>query len=133
MSIQYKNASKILDGTAMTTVLTISTSAVAIIKSVYVSNNSTGAVLVNCDLRDPSASTDVEFFRKDIPATSTVNATEQGLNLEAGDAIKAQAETANKLEVVVSYALINTDPKHCLLYTSPSPRDRQKSRMPSSA
>ena len=109
MSIQYKNASKILDGTAMTTVLTISTSAVAIIKSVYVSNNSTGAVLVNCDLRDSSASTDVEFFRKDIPATSTVNATEQGLNLEAGDAIKAQAETANKLEVVVSYALINRE------------------------
>jgi len=109
MSIQYKNASKILDGTAMTTVLTISTSAVAIIKSVYVSNNSTGAVLVNCDLRDSSASTDVEFFRKDIPATSTVNATEQGLNLEAGDAIKAQAETANKLEVVISYALINRE------------------------
>ena len=26
-----------------------------------------------------------------------------------------------------------THPKHCLLYTSPSPRDRQKSRMPSSA
>ena len=25
------------------------------------------------------------------------------------------------------------DPKSCLLYTSPSPRDRQKSRMPSSA
>ena len=26
-----------------------------------------------------------------------------------------------------------TDTTHCLLYTSPSPRDRQKSRMPSSA
>ena len=25
------------------------------------------------------------------------------------------------------------DPQACLLYTSPSPRDRQKSRMPSSA
>ena len=25
------------------------------------------------------------------------------------------------------------DPNFCLLYTSPSPRDRQKSRMPSSA
>ena len=25
------------------------------------------------------------------------------------------------------------DPENCLLYTSPSPRDRQKSRMPSSA
>jgi|TARA_R100001440_G_scaffold49957_1_gene69915 hypothetical protein len=109
MSIQYKNASKILDGTAMTTVLTIATSAVAIIKSVYVSNNSTGAVLVNCDVKDSSASTNVEFFRKDIPASSTVNAAEQGLNLEAGDAIKVQAETADKLEVVVSYALINRE------------------------
>jgi|TARA_R110002072_G_scaffold297520_1_gene470469 hypothetical protein len=109
MTIQYKSASKILDGTAMTTLLTISTSAIAIVKSVYISNNSTGAVLVNCDLRDSDALSDIEFFRKDIPATSTVNATEQGLNLEAGDAIKAQAETANKLEVVVSYALINRE------------------------
>ena len=107
MSINYKNASVILTNTNMTTVLSIATSAVAIIKSVYISNNSTGAVTVNCDLRDSSASTDIEFFRKDIPATSTINATDQGLNLEEGDAIKAQAETANKLEVVVSYALID--------------------------
>ena len=28
---------------------------------------------------------------------------------------------------------INLQPNACLLYTSPSPRDRQKSRMPSSA
>ena len=28
---------------------------------------------------------------------------------------------------------INLTPNACLLYTSPSPRDRQKSRMPSSA
>ena len=28
---------------------------------------------------------------------------------------------------------INISPSYCLLYTSPSPRDRQKSRMPSSA
>jgi len=107
MSINYKNASVILTNTNMTTILNIATTAVAIIKSVYISNNSTGAVTVNCDLRDSSASTDIEFFRKDIPATSTINATEQGLNLEEGDAIKAQAETANKLEIVVSYALID--------------------------
>ena len=30
-------------------------------------------------------------------------------------------------------ALICEKYNHCLLYTSPSPRDRQKSRMPSSA
>ena len=32
------------------------------------------------------------------------------------------------------YGLVSTEPCWiCLLYTSPSPRDRQKSRMPSSA
>ena len=36
---------------------------------------------------------------------------------------------------ILSYAnaLLRTDSQSCLLYTSPSPRDRQKSRMPSSA
>ena len=71
MSINYKNASVILANTNMTTVLTIPVTAVAIVKSVYISNNSTGAVTVNCDFRDSSATSDVEFFRKDIPATST--------------------------------------------------------------
>ena len=32
-----------------------------------------------------------------------------------------------------TYALVNAVISACLLYTSPSPRDRQKSRMPSSA
>ena len=41
------------------------------------------------------------------------------------DAAKALAEAKKKLEVNML--------KGCLLYTSPSPRDRQKSRMPSSA
>ena len=31
------------------------------------------------------------------------------------------------------YGFINDNRRNCLLYTSPSPRDRQKSRMPSSA
>ena len=35
------------------------------------------------------------------------------------------------LRAVVSYS--SDEYKPCLLYTSPSPRDRQKSRMPSSA
>ena len=64
MSINYKNASVILTNTNMTTVLNGTTTAVAIVKSVYISNNSTGAVTVNCDLRDSSASTDVEFLER---------------------------------------------------------------------
>ena len=37
--------------------------------------------------------------------------------------------------LVSSWPRLESSPKHqfCLLYTSPSPRDRQKSRMPSSA
>ena len=37
------------------------------------------------------------------------------------------------IPVVLKQALIASEDRNCLLYTSPSPRDRQKSRMPSSA
>ena len=42
---------------------------------------------------------------------------------------EAWAETYDEEITENDYA----QPKSCLLYTSPSPRDRQKSRMPSSA
>ncbi len=109
MTIQYKNASVDLSTTNLTTTLTISTSAVAIIKSVYFSNASSGAILCNASMRDSSASGDFEFFRDNVSANSQVNGSPQGLNLEAGDAIKVQAATADKVKVVVSYALINRE------------------------
>tara|TARA_B100001250_G_scaffold410354_1_gene436638 strand:+ start:985 stop:1326 length:342 start_codon:yes stop_codon:yes gene_type:complete len=109
MTIQYKNATKSLGDTNLNTVLTISTSAVAIVKSVYFSNSSSGSILCNASLRDSSASADTEFFRDTVTASTQINAAPQGLNLEAGDAIKAQAATASKVTVVVSYALINRE------------------------
>ena len=47
----------------------------------------------------------------------------------------SQEEMAFQIDLSVkSYAEIERAEVHtCLLYTSPSPRDRQKSRMPSSA
>ena len=58
-------------------------------------------------------------------ATFTVSETQQALVLRVGEPIDAVNEPGDP------------DPglhfKACLLYTSPSPRDRQKSRMPSSA
>ena len=39
----------------------------------------------------------------------------------------------NKFDIPAVVERIEYDPNSCLLYTSPSPRDRQKSRMPSSA
>ena len=55
-------------------------------------------------------STPREFFRDDVPAKSQVNASPQGLNLEAGDAITVQAATgSNKIQGLISYALINRE------------------------
>ena len=42
-------------------------------------------------------------------------------------------EAPEKVEVTVAVAEVGYLWAICLLYTSPSPRDRQKSRMPSSA
>ena len=44
----------------------------------------------------------------------------------AGTGLSAKCEEAGGIDLIVIY-------NSCLLYTSPSPRDRQKSRMPSSA
>ena len=109
MSIQYKNAPFNLLTTNLTTALTITTSAVAIVKSVYFSNTSTGSVLCTGKIADYSGSADHEFFRDEVAATTQVNAAPQGLNLEAGDAIKVQADTAIKVEGLISYSLINRE------------------------
>ena len=108
MTIQYKNAIKSLADTNLNTVLTISTTSVAIVKSVYFTNSSTGTILCNASMRDSSASSDIEFFRDDVAAKSQVNASPQGLNLEAGDAITVQAATgSSKIQGLISYALID--------------------------
>ena len=51
------------------------------------------------------------------------------LKLKDGNIIKTDVKTNTESVIVKKEQLIPT----CLLYTSPSPRDRQKSRMPSSA
>ena len=45
------------------------------------------------------------------------------------EAVKKTQDTANDAEQLAT----GTQAKFCLLYTSPSPRDRTRSRMPSSA
>ena len=49
---------------------------------------------------------------------------------KAKDTIIQNSNLGNE-DIVIK--TITTQGDHCLLYTSPSPRDRQKSRMPSSA
>jgi hypothetical protein len=110
MTIQYKNQGFKQASTGKTTVFTCPSNATVIVKSVYCANNdASSAVLVNMNLVDSSdSSTEYEFFRKDLSAKSQVNATPQGLNLEAGDAITVQAATgSNTIQGAISYAQID--------------------------
>ena len=110
MTIQYKNQGFKQTDTSKTTVFTCPTNATIIVKSIYCANNdASSAILVNMNFVDSSDSnTEYEFFRDDVAAKSQVNATPQGLNLEAGDAITVQSATGSgKIQGLISYALID--------------------------
>ena len=110
MTIRYKNQGFKAADTNLNTVLTCPTDATLIVKSIYCANNdASSAILVNASLVDTSASsTEYEFFRDDLAAKSQVNASPQGINLEAGDIIKIQAATgSNKIQGVINYAQID--------------------------
>ena len=110
MTIRYKNQGFKQASTSKTTALTCPVDATIIVKSVYCANNdASSAILVNMNLVDSSdSSTEYEFFRDDLAAKSQINATPEGLNLEAGDAITVTAATgSNKIQGAISYALID--------------------------
>tara|TARA_R100001463_G_scaffold59238_1_gene111531 strand:- start:2060 stop:2410 length:351 start_codon:yes stop_codon:yes gene_type:complete len=110
MTIQYKNQGFKQADTSKTTVLTCPTNAAIIVKSIYCANNdASSAIIVNMNFVDSSDSnTEYEFFRDDLAAKSQVNASPQGLNLEAGDAITVTAATgSSKIQGLISYALID--------------------------
>ena len=56
-----------------------------------------------------------------------------GIQFEQWDVAGRLTEDATDEQILAEYAPEIQRLKDCLLYTSPSPRDRQKSRMPSSA
>lgn len=110
MTIQYKNQGYKQADVNKSTVLTCPNNATIIIKSVYcVNNDASSGILVNMNLVDSSdSSTEYEFFRDEVGAKTQVNATPEGLNLEAGDAITVQAATgSNKIQGAIIYALLD--------------------------
>ena len=109
MTIQYKNQGFKQADVNKATVLTCPSAGAIIVKSVYCANNAASSdILVQMNLVD--SYTEYEFFRDDVAAKSQVNASPQGLNLEAGDAITVQAATgSNKIQGAISYALINRE------------------------
>jgi|TARA_B110000967_G_C18801181_1_gene518544 hypothetical protein len=105
MTIRYKSTSFDLNTTALTTVLSISTSATAIVKTVQAVHDT--ASNINTDLYIKKAGgTDTIIGHVALNKAMTdmiVNT----LNLEAGDTIKMQADTSNAISGVVSYALLD--------------------------
>ena len=106
MTIQYKNETFDLTTTNLTTVLTISTSAVAIVKTVQAVHDTASAVDTDLLIRNNGAGADVQISHDSLNK-ETANMLTNTLNLEAGDAIKMQAGTANEISGIVSYALID--------------------------
>ena len=110
MTIQYKNQGYKQADVNKSTVLTCPSDATIIVKSVYcVNNDASSGILVHMNLVDSSdSSTEYEFFRDEVGAKTQVNATPEGLNLEAGDAITVQAATgSNKIQGAITYALLD--------------------------
>jgi len=107
MAINYKNQGYDLTTTNLTTVLTISTSTVAIIKEISVTNDSGGAREVNYYFTDVSTSTTYKFYHSKVAANSHDNAVHNALVLEEGDSLLVQADTANAISGQISYALLS--------------------------
>jgi hypothetical protein len=106
MTIQYKNETFDLTTTNITTVLTIPTSAVGIVKTIQAVHDTASAVDTDLFIRKNGAGADVQIGHESLNK-ETVNMLKNTLNLEAGDAIKMQAGTANEISGAVSYALID--------------------------
>ena len=80
------------------------------------------------DLSLSNETANIEFF------TPLNNFIEQGAQLSLGLFYNDLDDAIGHAKLVAVGTQTNTRlPYRCLLYTSPSPRDRQKSRMPSSA
>ena len=107
MAIFYKNQGFSLTTTNATTVLSINTSSVAIVKDIAVTNTGASPATLDMYVYDYSASTTYQFIHASVQGACNANAAQTVLNLEEGDAILAQAFTVNVIKGVISYALLD--------------------------
>jgi hypothetical protein len=109
MAVFYKNQGYTLSTSSLTTVLSINTSSVAIIKEISLANIHNGTVQVDYYFNDYSASVSYIFFHVKVPADSQYNAVSNALILEQGDYLQFKANTSNVISGQISYALLNRD------------------------
>ena len=107
MAVFYKNQGFNLTTSNATTVLTINTSSVAIVKDIAVTNTGSNAATLDMYVYDYSASTTYQFIHASVAGSCNGLAAQTVLNLDEGDAILAQTATVNVIKGVISYALLD--------------------------
>ena len=103
MANVYKNAGFSLTTTNLTTLYTCPTGKTTLVKTIQLNNDDSSAIQVEISVTDTSASATYKIYHKDLAADTTDNGVVAPLVLEAGDIIKIQTATANKIEGMISY------------------------------
>ena len=107
MTIRYKNQGINLSTTDTTSVFTAPADATILIKQIQVNNGSTGAVNLSVQVTDTSATTTFRIFNQSLTASSTTDIINNTLVLEASDVLKMTAGTANEIQGIISFALLD--------------------------
>jgi len=107
MTVQYKNQGFNLSTTDTTSILTAPTSGRCLVKQIQAHNGSTGAVNLVTQVTDTSATATFRIDNASIAANTTRQIISETLVLEEGDVLKMTAGTANEIQGIVSYALID--------------------------
>jgi hypothetical protein len=107
MTIRYKNQGINLTTTDTTSVFTAPTDATILIKQIQVNNGSGSAVNLNVQVTDTSSTTTFRILNESLAGSTTKDVINQTLVLEASDILKMTADTANEIQGIISYALLD--------------------------
>ena len=107
MTIRYKNAKTDLTTTNATDVFSVPNATTAVIKSILVSEDSCNADTITLTLTDSASAIFSLFKVKAVSANTTVELLTAPLVVAESEKITAQAATANRLHVVVSFMEIS--------------------------
>tara|TARA_R100001129_G_C5324625_1_gene248342 strand:- start:2171 stop:2512 length:342 start_codon:yes stop_codon:yes gene_type:complete len=107
MTIQYKNQGINLNSTGTISVLTCPSDATVLIKQIQINNGSSSSINLNVQVTDSSASATFRIFNEPVTGAATKDITNYTLVLEAGDILKMTAGTADEIQGIISYALLD--------------------------
>ena len=107
MANNYKNAKIDLSSTNDTTVYTCPTATQTIVKSILISNDSGSSDTLNITLTNASSAVFSVFKAKSVASNTTVELLSQPLIIMESEVLKAQATTADRLHIIVSFLEVN--------------------------